>query len=116
MAFGLLFLICSCVTIPRLPQSCTSYCGSLLDRTGNEAMNCDNLAIAEATTILSLDLTFCQKDPKFCSKNTCEQLFGWQIKAGIEINTMVPQNMNGTVVKLPAHGVSNCATKEMWIG
>ena len=86
---------------------CQSWCGTLLEHEGNGSISCEVLQEAEDTTLSAMD-TLCKKDKRFCRKEACKALFGWQI-----IPSDAVLECDG---KLGCYvGLSNCSTKQMFL-
>lgn len=113
-------LVVSCA-VHRGPP-CVSKCGMLLEDEGNGAMSCEKLQEAEDTMLKSIDEKFCSMDSRMCYHNACMQCFGWQLELDDNVITHVEYDIGvkpdgGTIsVRLPAVGLSNCETKQMWLG
>lgn len=97
----------------RQSPPCVSRCGMLLEDAGNGSMSCDYLQEAEDYMLSGIDQNYCSVDKRHCKKQMCEAIFGWQLRLDQHVITFIEQP-NG--MRLPAVGLSNCSTKEMWLG
>lgn len=103
-------MACGChpeYIVHRSPP-CVSTCGMLLEDVNNGAISCTYLNEAEETTLAAFDQKLCSEDERFCKKNACDALFGWQIYAPRE--TVATQNGSDFYV-----GLSRCRYKVMEI-
>lgn len=107
-----------CASCQRVDQSppCVSSCGMLLDSPENGSMSCSDLDKAEAHMLRAIDERFCKDDPRLCKESACKAIFGWQLQLGQEVITLVVQDLEGVEIRIPAVGLSNCSTREMWLG
>lgn len=103
---GLSLVATSCAAHRQPP--CVSYCGMLLDEKGNGSMSCDVIDEAEKKMLDEIDKEFCKSDSRACKKNMCEKIFGWQLHGTDDVVFGVDGRL--------AVGLSNCQTKEMWLG
>ena len=76
-------------------------------------MSCDVIDEAEKNLIDAIDEEFCHKDSRMCKKNACASLFGWQLM--LDESVITYQSFNDLGVR-PVVGISNCSTKQMWLG